>query len=121
MIPSIFTPFKIGSVINQDSEVELIDRLAAAIAQAGVRVDRIDVANFYVTLKHRPMAILTGPAGTGKAVLVECLANLLASTSSGPQRQIVPGHAWYAGGQPANTALIGIHARMITEEVALRH
>ena len=112
---SIYAPLKIGSVINQDFEIELIDHLAAAIARAGVRVDRIGVANFYVTLKHRPMAILTGPAGTGKAVLVECLAKMLAG--SGPQRQVVPGHAWYAGGPPANTALIGIHSRMITEKL----
>jgi hypothetical protein len=115
MTSSIYAPVKIGSVINQDFEVELIDHLATAIAQAGVRVDRLDVANFYVTLKHRPMAILTGPAGTGKAVLVECLAKMLAS--SGIQRQVVPGHAWYAGGQPANTVLIGIHSRMITEKL----
>jgi len=115
MTSSIYAPLKTGSVINQDSEVELIDRLAAAIAQAGVQADRIDLANFYVALKHRSMAILTGPPGTGKAVLVECLANLLAS--SGPQRQVVPGHAWYAGGPPANTALIGIHTRMISEKL----
>jgi len=115
MTLSIYAPLKIGSVINQDFEIELIDHLAAAIARAGVRVDRIHVANFYVTLKHRPMAILAGSAGTGKAVLVECLAKMLAG--SGPQRQVVPGHAWYAGGPPANTALIGIHSRMITEKL----
>ena len=114
---SIYAPLKTGSVIKQDSEVELVDRLATAIAQAGVQADRIDIANFYVALKHRPMAILAGPAGTGKAVLVECLANLLASSSSGPQRQIVPGHAWYAGGHPANTVLIGMHSRMVTEKL----
>ncbi len=116
MASSIYAPLKTGSVINQDSEVELIDRLAAAIARAGVRADWIDLANFYVALKHRPVAILTGPAGNGKAALVGCLANLLGS-SNGLQRQVAPGHAWYAGGRPANTALIGIHARMITEKL----
>jgi energy-coupling factor transporter ATP-binding protein EcfA2 len=117
MTSSIYAPLKIGSVINQDFEVELIDRLAAAVAQAGVQADRIDLANFYVALKHRSMAILTGPAGNGKAAIVECLANLLASSSSDTQRQVVPGHAWYAGGRPANTVLIGVHARMITEKL----
>lgn len=117
MIPSLYTPLTTDSLISQDSEVELIDRLAAAIAQTGVQVDRTDLANFYVALKHRPMAILTGPAGNGKAAIVECLANLLASSSRGSQRQVVPGHAWYAGGYPANTALIGIHSRMITEKL----
>lgn len=117
MTSSIYAPVKIGSVINQDFEVELIDRLAVAVAQAGVQADQIDLANFYVALKHRPMAILTGPAGTGKAVLVECLAKMLAGSSSGTQMQVVPGHAWYAGGPPAHTALIGIHSRMITEKL----
>ena len=117
MTSSIYAPLKTGSVIDQDSEVELIDRLATAIAQAGVQADRIDLANFYVALKSRPMAILTGPAGNGKAVLVECLANLLVGSSRGPQRQVVAGHAWYAGGQPANTALIGIHSRVVTEKL----
>jgi hypothetical protein len=68
-----------------------------------------------VALKHRPLAILVGPPKTGKVALVECLADLLAGSNL--QRQVVQGHAWYAGGKPANTVLIGIHARMITEKL----
>ena len=63
MTSSIYAPLKTGSVIDQDSEVELIDRLATAIAQAGFQADRIDLANFYVALKHRSLATLAGPAG----------------------------------------------------------
>lgn len=117
MASSIYTPLKTTSVsIQQDAETELIDGLAAAITQAGLQADRTDVANFYVALKHRPLAILAGPSETGKAALVECLANFLTG-SNNLQRQVVPGHAWYAGGSPSNTFLVGMHARMITEKL----
>jgi hypothetical protein len=107
---------KTASVIVQDSEVELIDRLTIAAVDAGVWVERIDIANIYVALKHRPMAILTGPAGSGKCTFIKLLARILAG-NDGPQSQIMPGHAWYAGGSPANTTLISMHSRLITEKL----
>ncbi len=96
----------------------MIDQLVTTIAQAGVRADRIDVVDFYVALKHRPMAILAGPVGSGKTALVSCLANFLESSDS-LSRKVVSGHAWYAGGSrgPASTVLIDMHARMITEKL----
>ena len=116
MTSTICKPLKTASLnIQQDPEIELIDRLVDGVARAGFRADRIDLANFYVALKHRPLAILAGPPETGKVALVECLANLLAGNNL--QRQVVQGHAWYAGGKPANTILIGMHARMITEKL----
>ncbi len=107
---------KTSSVSNQDSDFKLIDHLETATEQAGIQVRRIDIANFYVALKRSPMAILAGPAGSGKVALIRCIANLLAGTSS-LQSQIVPGHAWYAGTSPANTVLIAMHARMVTEKL----
>ena len=116
MKPRSGTLFKTTSVITQDAEVELIDRLTDAVVEAGVQVERIDIANIYVALKHRPMAILTGPVGEGKCAFLQFLASILAG-SSGPQRQIMPGHAWYAGRSPVNTTLINMHSRMITEKL----
>jgi len=116
MASSIYTPLKTDSVINRDSEAELVDRLTAAIARTGIQADRIDIASFYVALKRTPIVILAGPAQNGKVALIEWMANLLAG-SSGPQRQVVPGHAWYAGGSPVNTVLVGMHARLITEKL----
>jgi hypothetical protein len=116
MTSSHYKRLKTGSVINRDSEVELIDRLTVAFTRTGIQADRINIANFYVALKHRPMLILTGPAESGKANLVRCIANLLAG-SSDLQGQIASGHAWYARGGPASTVLIGMHARMVTEKL----
>lgn len=107
---------KIATVtIEHDSEIELLDRVETAMVRAGFRADRLDIVNFYVALKHRPLAILAGPAGNGKVALLECIADLLTGSNI-LQRQLAPGHAWYAG-YPANTALIGMHARMITEKL----
>ena len=107
---------KNASVTIQDPEIDLIDRLTSATAEAGMRVERIDIANIYVALKHRPMAILTSPAGRGKRAFLQFLANTLAG-SNGLRRQIMPGHAWYAGGNPANTTLVSMHSRLITEKL----
>jgi len=61
MASSSYPPLKTSSAIFQDVEVELIDRLTVAATQAGVRIERIDVARIFVALKPRPMAILAGP------------------------------------------------------------
>lgn len=116
MASSLYLPLNAASVIIQDAELELIDRLAAGVLEVGTRVDRINVANLYVALKHRPIAIVAGPVGTGKAALVNCLANLLAG-GNGLQIQLLSGHAWYAGVSPCSTVLIGMHNRLITEKL----
>src|SRR3970040_1853145 len=54
MASSFFKPLKTDSVINRDSEAELVDRLTAAIARTGIQADRIDIASFYVALKRTP-------------------------------------------------------------------
>lgn len=116
MISRISIPLKTAAVrVEQDAEIELLDRLETALTRTGFLADRIDIVNFYVALKHRSLAILAGPAGNGKVALLECMADLLTGSNI-LQRQLAPGHAWYAG-FPANTTLIGMHARMITEKL----
>jgi energy-coupling factor transporter ATP-binding protein EcfA2 len=115
MLPSTYAQLKTGNILIHDGEVELVNHLATVIEQAGVRTDRIDVANFYVALKHRRMAVLAGPPGSGKAALVESLANLLTG-SNGLQRQVALGHARYAGVGTANSILINMHTRLITDK-----
>jgi len=116
MISRIPIPLKTSAVrVEQDAEIELLDRLETALTRTGFLADRIDIVNFYVSLKHRSLTILAGPAGNGKVALLECMADLLTGSNI-LQRQLAPGHAWYAG-YPANTALIGMHARMITDKL----
>ena len=50
--------------ILTDPEVLTIKQLALAAGQAGVRVNHPDIASLYVSLKHKPLAILAGlPVG----------------------------------------------------------
>ncbi len=99
----------------QDGEVDLVNHLTKVLAQAGVRADRTQVANFYVALKHRRMVILAGRAGSGKTTLVKCLAGVLAGGSEQHQ-QIIPGHAWYAGMNPIQLDFINMHTSLVTEK-----
>jgi energy-coupling factor transporter ATP-binding protein EcfA2 len=115
MISSNIALVKPGNTIYKDVEVELVNNLATALAQAGVRADRIDVANFYVALKHRRMVVLAGRAGIGKATLVKCLAGILAGASDFHQ-QVLAGHAWYAGRSTVNSNFISMHTSLITEK-----
>ncbi len=80
---------------QRDGERQTVACLIKAVAQAGVRADPIAIVNFYVALKSKPLAILTGPAQSGKIALVQSLAQVL--TGGDPLRcQMMVGHAWWA-------------------------
>jgi len=88
---------------QSSSEREIVTRLIQAAAEAGVQADPVSVVNFYVALKCKPLAILTGPMQSGKSAVVKSLAQVL--TGGDPFRyQVMPGHAWWAG-QTGNVAL----------------
>lgn len=76
-----------------DHEVEMITGLSHAAGNAGIGLDKTAIVNFYVALKSKPLAILTGPKQTGKIELIHWLANTL--TESDDQRyQMMAGHPW---------------------------
>ena len=55
---------------RDDTEQEIVARLIETAGGAGLQVDPISIVNFYVTLKSKPLAILAGPAQSGKIALV---------------------------------------------------
>src|SRR3990172_1014131 len=116
MASNIHAPLERSRLISPDAELELVDGLTNAIMQTGARIDRMDVTNFYVALKHRAILVLAGPAGCGKAAFVNCLANHLVG-GNGLRRQVLPGHGWYAGMSPGNTLLMSMHSRLVTEKL----
>ena len=99
-----------------DPEVLTIEHLALAAGQAGVRVDHTDVASLYVSLKHKPLLILAGPAGSGKCAFVRSFSRVLTGSNC-LQRQIMLGHAWYLDSAPVNTTLVAMHSRLVTEKL----
>jgi len=57
-----------------DHEAGLIASLHEAMVENGVSVGRDEIANFYVALKSKPLAILAGPPKSEKKALVQGLA-----------------------------------------------
>jgi hypothetical protein len=85
------------------TEADLVASLVRASIAAGVRVDPSTVVNLYVALKSKPLAIVAGPANSGKVAAVQTLAHVL--TGGDDSRfHMLTGHAWWAG-QSGNVGL----------------
>jgi len=63
--------------LRVDPEQEIVARLIEASGETGLQVDPVSIVNFYVALKSKPLAILAGPAQSGKIALVKSLAHVL--------------------------------------------
>ncbi len=99
-----------------DGERQTVTRLIQAVARAGVRADPIAIVNFYVALKSKPLALLTGPAQSGKIALVRCLAQVL--TGGDPLRcQMMVGHAWWAGASREVALFTEAQTRFNTDKI----
>ena len=103
-------------LIRSDSESLLVNHLVHAAGISGVCEDPAAVVNVYVALKSKPMVILTGPAGSGKLALVECLARTLMGGDM--QRcQMMVGHPYWASGSQNVSLFTEAQARFNTEKV----
>ena len=99
-----------------DGERQVVTRLIETVAQAGVRTDPISIVNFYVALKSKPLAILTGPAQSGKIALVQSLAQVL--TGGDPLRcQMMVGHASWARASREVTLFTEAQTRFNTDKI----
>jgi hypothetical protein len=77
------------------TECDAITRFIQMTGETTIPVDPISIVNLYVSLKSKPMAILTGTAHSGKSEVVRSLAQYL--TDGDPIRyQMMNGHAWWA-------------------------
>lgn len=85
-----------GQSALQDNEIQLFSRLSEMVSQVGISFDRTVIANFYIALKSKPLAILTGPMQSGKIELVRCMAHTLMGCDS-QQYQMMVGHPWSFG------------------------
>lgn len=98
-----------GQSIQPDYEIQLLAKLSEQASQVGISFDRTNITNFYVALKTKPLAILTGPEQSGKIALVQCLAQSLMGTDYSSrearlQCQVMVGHPW-SFGKSENLAL----------------
>ena len=80
-----------------------IANLIRVSAETGMRVDPSAMVNLYVALKSKPLAIIAGPARSGKVTAVQALAHVLTGGDTSRFHTLV-GHAWWAG-QSGNVGL----------------
>jgi hypothetical protein len=85
------------------SEANLVASLVKASVDADVRVLPSAIINLYVALKSKPLAILVGPAHSGKVEAVQVLAHVLTGGDTARFHTLM-GHAWWAG-QSGNVGL----------------
>jgi hypothetical protein len=99
-----------------DGERHVVTHLIETVARAGVGTDPISIVNFYVALKAKPLAILAGPAQSGKIALVHSLAQVL--TGGEPLRcQMMVGHAWWAGASREVALFTEAQTRFNTDKI----
>jgi hypothetical protein len=99
-----------------DQEAVLIASLHEAMIENGVSVGQAEIANFYVALKSKPLAILAGPAQSGKNALVQSLAQSLVDRES-LRVQMFTGHPWWAERSDGIASHTELHARFSTEKM----
>ena len=105
-----------GRSTPPDHEATLITSLHDAMLENGISIDVADVANFIVALKSKPLAVLAGPAFTGKEALVQCLAQMF-NEQERFHIQFITGHPWWAAGSTHIASHTGLHARFMTEKI----
>ncbi len=82
-----------------------------------MNIDKMLLANLFIALKTKPLAILAGPEESGKEVLVEKLAKTLSGRGKKKlQLKMLTGHPWWAKGDNLS-GLIEIQTRLTSEMV----
>jgi hypothetical protein len=99
-----------------DHEAVLMASLHKAMIENGVSLDQAEITNFYVALKSKPLAILAGPAQSGKTALVRGLAQSL-SEQDDICIHMITGHPWWAEGSEDVASHTELHMRYSTEKM----
>ena len=111
-----YPDLQISLPYQPDYEVELINTLSQAADNIGIGLDRTVIANLYVSLKSKPLALLVGPKLTGKIAVIHWLAKILTESDS-DRFQIMAGHPW-SFEKSENIALIAdAQTRLNTENL----
>ncbi|MCC6611840.1 MAG: hypothetical protein IT320_00100 [Anaerolineae bacterium] len=98
------------------TEYDAITRFIQMTRQTEIPVDPISIVNLYVSLKSKPLAILTGAAHSGKSEVVRRLAQFL--TDGDPIRsQRMNGHAWWAEKSGDVSFFVQAQTRFVTAKM----
>ena len=91
-----------------------MDQLVKAVNREEGNGDRIATINFYASLKSKPVAILTGPANSGKLGFVQCFARSLMRDAPHQCKTMI-GHPYWASGSQNVALFTQIQTRFNTE------
>lgn len=99
-----------------DGERELVAYLTQTAKGFGVGENSADIVNLYVSLKSKPLLILTGPAQSGKIAAIQHLAGVLLAKNV-LQCQMMLGHPWWVGNSEKNDLFTRAQSRYNTEKL----
>lgn len=99
-----------------DRERKLVDKLAQDAVEYGLCPQTKDLVNLYVSLKSKPLLILSGSAFTGNIALLNYLATSLTGGKL-LQCQTTIGHPWWANKDPNVAFFVDVQHRLITERL----
>lgn len=103
-------------IVTEIDEVGLVNKFTQSVLQSGIRTDRSSIINFYVSLKSRPLIVLSGPDEGQKDILIRYLARFLVGQDS-YQFQPMIGHPWWAQGGNSQSFLTQLHTRYNSEKI----
>lgn len=104
------------SLTEIKDEANLVENLTRSILQSGILTDRSSIINVYVSLKSRPLIILSGPDKGQKDILIRHLARFLIGEDSF-QFQPMIGHPWWADRGYSQSFLTQLHTRYNSEKI----
>jgi len=96
------------------SDKLIVTRVIDAAIEAGLGGDPLAIINLYVSLKSKPMAILTGPARSGKVALLRAFGKVLTGANHWRFQEMV-GHPWWASQCPGAGLLAEAQTLFSTE------
>jgi hypothetical protein len=102
-----------------DHEKILVNRSIHSALDAGVMTNHVEIVNFYVSLKSKPLAILVGPKQRGKNILVRCFAQNLIHNELHNQFQSMLGHPWWIERSENHVSLGNLHSQFNAEKLRM--
>jgi hypothetical protein len=96
---------------SRDPEVRLVDHLSTRVNEESKNIDRELIKNIYISLKTKPLLVLTGLEGAGKAVIARVFMETLNGGSDRRMKQLV-GHPWWVNGNENSSMFIEAQTRI---------
>ena len=96
--------------------MDLLTRFIHTVRQTGIGANKNEITNFYVSLKTRPLIILSGSLESQKEVLIQCLARLLFGKDC-VQCQMLTGHPWWAEKTGNSPFFVQIHTSFNSQKI----